>query len=184
MYGTRSISTNSNRAKLLAGTAGVCLAGLVSLATLSVVLVGGYREVAQVTSKAEPAAAEPAAAVVAIEHPTEPVVSTQPGVAPQEPVSTTASKASTPVEVAPAVEHAPHADQMTAAGIAEADQTIAEALIFRGGDWYLWRSNVGRPAMLATDPVARFTVVKNYVVNVYGTWSAASAQAASSGGLW
>lgn len=179
MYETRTISTTNHRAKVLVGTAGACLVGLVSLATFSVVLVGGYREVAQVTSKAEPAAA-----VVAIEQPTEPVVSTQLDVAPQEPVTITASKASTPVEAAPVVERAPHADQMTAAGIAEADHVIAEALIFRGGDWYLWRSNVGRPAMLATDPVARFTVVKNYVVNVYGTWSAASAQATSSGGVW
>lgn len=160
-------------------TVGACLTGLVSLATFSVLLVGGFQRVAQITSQPEPVAT-----VVATEDLTAPVTSAQPEVAPEEPVVVTASRDRQAVDVTPVIQRAPHADQMSAAGIAEADHLIAEALTFRGEDWHLWRSNVGRPAMLATDPVARFTVVKNYVVNVYGTWSAASAQAASSGGLW
>ena len=107
-----AINTTGHRTQMLVVT-GLFLVGLVTLATFSVNPVGGFQEVAQITSKPECVAM-----VVATELPTTAVVMTPPVVSPQEPIVATAARAPAPVEVTPAVERAPHTDQMTAVGIA------------------------------------------------------------------
>jgi hypothetical protein len=159
--------------------AGVSLLGIVALALYGLFLFNTFTHAA--------ALAEQPAAIQSV-APTEPALQestsfrVQESVAAEEVTPTpleTPQPVEQPVRTKPALEHA---DQLTAAGIAESDQAIAESLIFIGSDWNLFHCNCGSTAMVATNPVSRLKVVNSYVLNNYGTWTAAQEQAAT--GNW
>ncbi|TFC63731.1 hypothetical protein E3O62_02580 [Cryobacterium sp. TMT2-15-1] len=125
--------------------------------------------VSQAVSPSEPVIEE--ATTVELETP---VVTEQPAPSP------TARTA--PAETIPTPAATQHSVAMSAAGIAESDHEIAESIVFIGSDWNLFYCVAGQLAMTATEPSARLGVVNRYVINNYGTWSAAQAQAAK--GQW
>lgn len=102
-----------------------------------------------------------------------PQVTTEPVAVAPAPTASEAPQVATPLQ-APPSRWTPVFDTV---GIPEADRPIILELAMSGFDWRLAGCACGQAARALTSPESRFTYLNLYVMNKYGSWSAARDQA-------